>query len=122
MNVIKKLTIRSLKKNRKRTAVTIIGIILATALLTAVANMAESMRESVILHQKQNNGDFHYLFQGVGKDNLKYFKNNKNIERLGYSIMLGYAPLEGCINEDKPYLYVCTYDENGREMAVLNYR
>lgn len=119
MNVIKKLTIRSLKKNRKRTAVTIIGIILATALLTAVANMAESMRESVILHQKQNNGDFHYLFQGVGKDNLKYFKNNKNIERLGYSIILGYAPLEGCINEDKPYLYVCTYDENGREMAGL---
>lgn len=119
MNVIKKLTFRSLKKNRKRTAVTIIGIILATALLTAVANMAESMRESVIVHEKQTGGDFHYLFRGVAKDNLKYFENNKFIEKLGYGVVLGYAPLEGCINEDKPYLYVCAYDEAGVKMTAL---
>lgn len=119
MNVIKKLTFRSLKKNRKRTAVTIVGIILATALLTAVANMAESMRESIIVHEKQTNGDFHYLFQGVSKDNLKYFENNKNIENLGYSVEEGYALLDGCINEDKPYLYVCAFDEACVKMTSL---
>lgn len=117
--MIKKLTLRTIKKNRKRTTVTIIGIILATALLTAVANMAESMRESVIAHEKQTGGDFHYLFKGVAKDNLKYFENNKNIEKLGYGVVLGYAPLEGCINEDKPYLYVCAYDEAGVKMTGL---
>ncbi len=117
--MLKKLTYRSLKKNRKRTAVTIIGIILATALLTAVANMAESMRESAIAHEKQTSGDFHYLFQGVAADDLKYFENNQNIERLGYGVVLGYAPLEGCINEDKPYLYVCAYDESSVKSAGL---
>ena len=37
MQILNRLTIRNLKLNKKRTIVTIIGIILATALLTAVA-------------------------------------------------------------------------------------
>ena len=117
--MLKKLTFRSLSKNRKRTVVTIIGIILATALLTAVANMAESMRESIIEHEKQTEGDYHYFFQGVATDNIKFFENNKNIEELGYGVWLGYAPLEGCKNEDKPYVYVCAFDEAGIKSVGL---
>ena len=37
MNVLKRCCYRSMRENRKRTAVTIIGIILATALITALA-------------------------------------------------------------------------------------
>jgi putative ABC transport system permease protein len=37
MNLLKKLTIKNLKLNRKRTFVTIIGIMLSVALITAVA-------------------------------------------------------------------------------------
>lgn len=37
MQILNRLTIRNLKLNKRRTIVTIIGIILATALLTAVA-------------------------------------------------------------------------------------
>ena len=43
MQILNRLTIRNLKLNKKRTIVTIIGIILATALLTAVAAMAVSL-------------------------------------------------------------------------------
>ena len=41
MNLLNKLTITNLKLNKKRTIVTIIGIILATALITAVAGMVQ---------------------------------------------------------------------------------
>ena len=44
MQILNRLTIRNLKLNKKRTIVTIIGIILATALLTAVAAMAVRLK------------------------------------------------------------------------------
>ena len=52
MNVLNRLTIKNLKLNRKRTIVTIVGIMLATALLVAVTTIATSMRESLIVRQK----------------------------------------------------------------------
>ena len=44
MNIINKFTIKNLKKNKKRTIVTIIGIALSTALICAVAGMVMSFR------------------------------------------------------------------------------
>ena len=48
MNLLKKLTNKNLELNRKRTIVTIIGIILSVALLTAVATMFLSLYKSII--------------------------------------------------------------------------
>ncbi len=104
MNVLKKCCYRSLKENRKRTAVTIVGVILASALITAVACMMVSLRVSMLAYEKKQNGDWHYYFQGVARENLKYFENNKNIEKIAIEEDIGYAVLEGSQNADKPYL------------------
>ena len=44
MNLLNKLTVRNLKLNKKRTIVTIVGIILSVALITAVASLYTSGR------------------------------------------------------------------------------
>lgn len=119
MNVLKKVCYRSMKENRKRTVVTIIGIILATALITAVASMAVSFRASMILLEKKDNGDFHYLFTGVTQENLKYFQTNQNLEKIGLAEEIGYALLEGCMNPDKPYVYIRAVDESGIQAMSL---
>lgn len=119
MNVLSKLTLRTLRLNRKRSAVTIVGIILAAALITAVANLAVSFRASMVAYEKEASGDFHYCFQKVEPENLKYFENNRNIEKLGIVKELGYAVLEGCENPDKPYLYICSMDENAIQATAL---
>lgn len=119
MNVIKKCCVRSLKENRKRTVMTVIGVILATALITGVACLAESFRESLIVYAKQVNGDFHYCFQGVSGENLKYFQNNNNIQRIGLAREVGYAILEGSENPDKPYLYIRAIDEKSIDSMAL---
>lgn len=119
MNVLKKCCYRSIKGNRKRTVVTIMGIILATALITAVACMAESFRASMIVLEKKNNGDFHYLFTGVAQENLKYFQNNQNVEKIGLAEEIGYAVLEGCTNPDKPYIYIRAVDASGIQAMAL---
>ncbi len=120
MNVLKKCCYRSLKENRKRTAVTMVGVILATALITAVACMAESFRVSMIAYEKEEKGDFHFLFSGVPSEKLKFFENNRNVERIGLAEELGYAVLEDSRNEDKPYLYIRGIDENGSKAMALH--
>ena len=48
MDVLKKFTIKNLKLNKKRTLVTIIGIMLSVALITTVATMYQSLINSLI--------------------------------------------------------------------------
>ncbi|MFQ7713588.1 MAG: hypothetical protein ACLRI8_02530 [Agathobacter rectalis] len=50
--------IKNLKLNRKRTIVTIVGIILATALLSALVTLVSSFQYSVIEYQKQRAATF----------------------------------------------------------------
>ena len=119
MNVLKRCCMRSLKENRKRTAVTIVGVILAAALITGVASLAESLRASLIYYEQRANGNFHYCFTGVSGENLKYFRNNANIKSLGLARVVGYAVLEGSDNPDKPYLYIREMDEECMEALYL---
>lgn len=110
MTLLNKLTIKNLKLNKKRTVVTIIGILLSVALLTAVASMFFSARASLIYFEKERKGNFHTSFTGVPKEDLKDFKLNRAIESYYVTENLGYAQIEGIQNEYKPYVYVkvCT--------------
>lgn len=120
MNLMKKLTLKNLKLNRKRTIVTIVGIILATALLSALVTLVSSFQYSMIEYQKQKDGDFHVKFSGVKMSELSEFKNNRNIESTFETMGMGFAKLDGCKNEDKPYAYVMATDEAGFERGCFN--
>ncbi len=120
MNLMKKLTLKNLKLNRKRTIVTIVGIILATALLSALVTLVSSFQYSMIEYQKQKDGDFHVKFSGVKMSELSEFKNNRNIESTFETMGMGFAKLNGCKNEDKPYAYVMATDEAGFEKGCFN--
>lgn len=120
MNLMKTLTLKNLKLNRKRTIVTIVGIILATALLSALVTLVSSFQYSMIEYQKQKDGDFHVKFSGVKMPELSEFKNNRNIESTFETMGMGFAKLNGCKNEDKPYAYVMATDEAGFEKGCFN--
>lgn len=120
MNLMKTLTLKNLKLNRKRTIVTIVGIILATALLSALVTLVSSFQYSMIEYQKQKGGDFHVKFSNVKMSELSEFKNNRNIESTFETMGMGFAKLNGCKNEDKPYAYVMATDEAGFEKGCFN--
>lgn len=120
MNLMKTLTLKNLKPNRKRTIVTIVGIILATALLSALVTLVSSFQYSMIEYQKQKDGDFHVKFSNVKMSELSEFKNNRNIESTFETMGMGFAKLDGCKNEDKPYAYVMATDEAGFEKGCFN--
>ena len=48
MNVLNRVTWNTLKKNRTRTIVTIIGVILSAAMITAVTTFVSTMQDYMI--------------------------------------------------------------------------
>ena len=119
MNLLNKLTITNLKLNKKRTIVTIIGIILATALITAVAGMVTSFRQTLINWTIKTDGNYHYSFKNVPSEELKYIENNRSIENYYLTQDIGYAKLNESKNEYKPYLYVMSYNKEALKNAPI---
>ncbi len=112
MNLLNKLTIKNLKLNKKRTIVTIIGIILSVALITAVASIYASGINSLINYETYLQGNFHYEFLNVPTSELATFKNNRKIDIASITENIGYANITGVTNPDKPYAYIKAFDTN----------
>ena len=59
MNVFNKVTLASLKQNRTRTVVTIIGIMLSAAMICASTTFVASMQNFVLRYTIYKTGDWH---------------------------------------------------------------
>ena len=68
MNIVNRLTLRNLRLNRKRTLVTIIGIIISTAMITAVATFAVSFMDLMQRSEIASSGNWHLLFSDISRD------------------------------------------------------
>ena len=129
MSIFNKVTLEILKKNKTRTIVTIIGIILSAAMFTAVTTTISTMQNYMVQNAIYNEGDWHvsvtetaagffdffknpvdYMSQTEDADRVEVFAGGK-IESYVYNQQLGYAYAEGCTNEYKPYLYVIGADK-----------
>lgn len=119
MNILKNIAHKNLQLNKRRNIVTIIGIILSVALITALSSLVVSFKESIINLEKHINGDFHYSFDGVQSNDLSIFENNRSIEKFYKVGTLGYAKIN-TENEYKPYAYVITMDKNDFNSVGIN--
>lgn len=119
MNILKNIAYKNLQLNKKRNIVTVIGIILSVALITALSSLVVSFKESIINLEKHINGDFHYSFDGVQSNDLSIFENNRSIENFYKVGTLGYAKIN-TENEYKPYAYVITMDKNDFDSALID--
>lgn len=105
MNLLNNLTIKNLKLNKKRTIVTIIGIMLSVALITTVASIYSSGIKSLIKFETREKGNFHVSYFDVPALELETFKNNRSVDTLNLVKNIGYAKIDSK-NEYKPYAYV----------------
>lgn len=119
MNLLNKLTIKNLKLNKKRTIVTIIGIILSVALITAVASMYASGIKSLITYEKRLQGDVHVIYYGVPSKDIEIFKNNRKIEKINLVQNIGYAKINSN-NNYKPYAYVKAFTKEALNSLSVN--
>ena len=115
MKVLNKLTIKNLELNKKRTIVTVIGIMLSVALITAVASMYSSLIASLIKYEVAQKGHFHVVYYDVPSQEIETFRNNRQIQSLYLTQNIGYAKLENSKNDYKPYAYVKAFTKESLE-------
>lgn len=118
MNVLNNLTIKNLKLNKKRTIVTIIGILLSVALICAVAGMVTSFQATLVNIAITDGGNRHLTVENVSKEDLKYFTNNSHVKSIYLTETLGYAKYDN-MNEYKPYAYVLGYTKSAFDNTTL---
>src|SRR5690625_2871220 len=113
MNIDNKLTLRHLKENKRRTLVTIIGVIISVAMLTAVATLGVSFLSLLQKQHIADEGEWHVLYKDVDEEQLKVIQEDKNTKSVVLSRDLGYSLLEESENDHKPYLFLKEYNEAG---------
>ncbi len=119
MNIINTLTWRSLKLNRKRTIVTIIGIILSGAMICGTFTLAASFQDVFVQEAIKTQGNFHAAFFNVNPEQIKYITDNTYTKKSMLSGDLGYARFERSTSKTKPYFFVREYDDTAfRQMPV----
>ena len=105
MKILNILTIKHLKENKKRTILTIIGIMLATFLMTELGLLFSSLRDNGIQSAIKYNGDYNAKIN-IKKEDLDFISKNENVLEYKYKSSLGYSLYDELQN--KKYLQVLT--------------
>ena len=105
MNVFNKVTLESLKKNRTRTIVTIIGIMLSAAMICASTTLVSSMQNFVLRCAIHIDGDWYGAVYDAAYKDYEDIRDSDRVSSAAYAQVLGYAKIDSA-NERKPYLYV----------------
>ncbi|WP_342431542.1 ABC transporter permease [Neobacillus sp. FSL H8-0543] len=111
MNIINKVTVRHLKENKRRTLVTIIGVIISVAMVTAVATLGVSFLDLFKRQSIATDGEWHVQYKNVNSEQIAEIERDKDTKKLAIKKDLGYASLPNSQNESKPYLYLIEYNE-----------
>lgn len=109
MNILASYTVKYLRLNRKRTAVTILGVILSAALICGVFLLGVSFQQVMIDHEIYMAGNWHARFHAVPYANAKYITENSAVQTAMLSKSLGSAAYDSQ-NTARPYLYVTAHD------------
>ncbi|MGX6445771.1 ABC transporter permease [Neobacillus sp. K501] len=118
MNIINKVTIRHLKQNKRRSLVTIIGVIISVAMITAVATLGVSFLDLMIRQEITRNGEWHVQYKNVTEDQIQAIEKDEETKKLVLSSD-GYAALDESDNEDKRYLFFQNYNTSGLQQFPI---
>ncbi|MEN8077827.1 FtsX-like permease family protein [Clostridioides difficile] len=91
------ITLKYLKKNKKRTLFTIIGIILSLSLISGVGFLGLSFNDYMYDRAIDNNGDYEFGFSSVNGEVVNILRNDVDLEKVGTvaNVVLGKLTLEG---------------------------
>lgn len=105
MNIFQAYSLRSLKKNKTRTIVTIIGIILSVAMITAISTIISSITDYGKRYEISKSGNYFVVISNANSQTHNEILNRKETKRVMSAIYEGYA-LSNSTNEYKPYYCV----------------
>ncbi|WP_414150868.1 ABC transporter permease [Acetobacterium carbinolicum] len=120
MNIFNKITLQSMIKSRTRTIVTIIGVILSAAMITAVATFGVSLLSYLANGAAHKYGDWHVEFFDVSAAFAQERSHDAGVANTAAFKNIGYATLDGGKNPDKPYLFIAGFRPEAFDTLSIN--
>ncbi|KHF39229.1 ABC transporter permease [Halalkalibacter okhensis] len=120
MNIINKLTLRHLKENKRRTLVTIIGVIISVAMVTGVATLGVSFLDLMKRQTIALDGEWHVKYNDVQLEQISAIEEDERTKEIVLTKDLGYSVLAESKNERKPYLFIKQYNEKGFQQFPIS--
>jgi putative ABC transport system permease protein len=123
------ITYKYLKKQRKRTLLTIIGIILSVALITAVGTMFITLRKYEINKIKSETGDHHVRYMDVKGESVHKIKNSVYVSNTAVmrsekdAVICKVSEKERSLGKNIPpyrYLKLSSWDEDAFKMFPIS--
>lgn len=120
MSIFATITNRTMKQNKARTIVTIIGVILATAMISAVITLGISLQRYMYDYAVQTDGSWHVAAKGLSEEQVQKIQQDEEVKDASVISEIGYAKI-GENDQDLfgNYLYIQTMDEKAADMLSV---
>ncbi|SFF48794.1 ABC-type antimicrobial peptide transport system, permease component [Paenibacillus algorifonticola] len=110
MNNYTGLTLKYLKGQKKRSLLTILGIVLSVTLLTSIGTIGLSYHDQLIRQTIRDFGDYHVSFNNISGDAVPKVNNNAMVKSTGVISREGYATIrETDVKEKRENPYAAPY-------------
>ncbi len=116
-NVFLETTVRTLKQNKTRAVVTLIGVIVSVAMITSIILLAYSTRDYLIRDVRSTSGNW-----GIGIKNISsVVKEEADKQNLSYGEVqsVGYSYLKGSKNSQKPFMYLINMNDKMEDISNI---
>ncbi|MSU02071.1 ABC transporter permease [Tissierella pigra] len=129
MQSYKEITYRYLKGQKNRTLLTILGIILSVALISAIGTIIVSVRGALIADAIRENGSYHAKFNEMNRDSINKLMNHVGVSEAGIGKFEGSAIVQETTQGEReeyrwdiPYRYIEIegLEDKALEMLPLN--
>lgn len=119
MGIFRRYTVRSLCQNKTRTFVTIIGIVLSVALITAVTTSVSSLLNYMLEVVVEDQGCWHVSVGNADKEEIQSVLARTEIEKSAVLSDIAYGKLETVKQESTPYLHINGFSGDFTELLSL---
>ncbi len=130
MNILNKVTVKYLYKNKVRTLVTIIGIILSAAMFSAVTTSISSFQQYMIDCVTSTEGAWHAAALGLDKEEQQALCDNEAVTDASVLVNHGFMEISSCFknatealtgrNDTKVYLMLASWEKMNLEIMPIN--
>lgn len=120
MNIFNKVTLQSMKISRTRTIVTIIGVVLSAAMITAVAAFGTSLLHYLVNGSIAKYGDWHVGFMDVDSSFIQERTYDNKVANTAAFENIGYAALDGVKSPEKPYLFIAGFSKEAFDTLPIS--
>lgn len=111
MTIMQKVAMKQLWLNKKRTAITIFGVIVSVAMITSVITLSQSFLDMMQRQAIADTGEWHVKYESVDQSQLESIVEDSNTDEVLIEQVEGYALLEQSQNPARPYIYISRFNQ-----------